>query len=408
MRENSRYLFPLPEMTRSLRIVLPARRRTGGAAEKRAIREIEMPKDYPKQISYIAPAAPARRRPAEGNEAFMRPEIGFTPKWFRSSLGIDFGRKWHVEPAYRRQTVVDMRGELRRRFGGTAIGGIDRPDKPLDLLTGVYGGSLVAAIYGMPVIYAEDNWPNCEHRYLSDEEADSLEPPDLGSSEIFQQLCGQLDWIEQSEGSIEGFINWQGILNSAQRLRGEKLFMDMFDSPQRCRRLFDCVFQTMVEGIKTLHDRQRKSGAKISFVTVSNCLVNMIAPNQYRELLLDYDLRLQEIYGTLAIHNCAWNATPYLVEYAAIPNVGYIDMGIDSDMARARELFPDTRRALMYTPMDLANNTMDKIRGDLEKIALEFAPCDVVVADIEAGTPDERILDFIRICEELSKGKEKG
>ena len=42
-------------------------------------------------ISYIAPRASATRQPATGNEAFLRPEIGFTAKWYHDVLGIDFG-----------------------------------------------------------------------------------------------------------------------------------------------------------------------------------------------------------------------------------------------------------------------------------------------------------------------------
>jgi hypothetical protein len=361
---------------------------------------------FKQQISYIAPAAPARRRQADGNEPFLRPEMGFTPNWFRSALGIDFGRKWHTDPAYRRETVVSMREELRRRFPGTAIGRIDRPDRPLDLLTGTYGGSFVAGIFGIPIIYADDNWPNCEHKYLEDDEADALETPDLDNNEIFQDLVRQMDWIQNSEGSIEGFINWQGILNTAQRLRGEKIFFDMMDNPDRCRRLFDCIFETMTEGIKRLHDRQRASGAKVDFITVSNCLVNMVSPQQYRRLLMPYDIKIQQVYDTIAIHNCAWNATPYFEPYSEIPNIGYLDMGIDSDMARARDMFPDTRRALMYTPMDLENKSTDEITSDIEKIAREFAPCDVVVADIDAGTPDKRILWFLELCDKINQRKE--
>ena len=59
-------------------------------------------------ISYIALSAPATRRPATGNEPFMRPEIGFTPKWYHETHGIDFGKRWHTDPAYREQTLVAM------------------------------------------------------------------------------------------------------------------------------------------------------------------------------------------------------------------------------------------------------------------------------------------------------------
>ena len=81
-------------------------------------------------------------------------------------------------------------------------------------------------------------------------------------------------------------------------------------------------------------------------------------------------------------------------------------MGIDSNMVRAREVLPDARRALMYTPMDLANKSWDEIREDIERIGREFGPCDIVVADIEADTPDERILAVVELCDEITNRKE--
>ncbi|MHC4461824.1 MAG: uroporphyrinogen decarboxylase family protein [Planctomycetota bacterium] len=353
-------------------------------------------------VSYIAPAAPATRRPARGDEEFLRPEVGFTPNWYRTALGIDFGRRWHTDPAYRREMVVAMRVELERRFGGTKIGGIDRPDGQLDLLTGTYGCSSVAAIYGVPIVYAEDNWPNCEHQYLSDEEVDNLETPELDTNLFFQELMAQVDWIAAHEGWVEGFINCQGVLNNAYRLRGEKLFCDMIDRPQRCRHLFDCICTTMIEAAKRLHKRQLESGVKVGFFTVSNCLVNMVSPEHYRDILLPFDVRIAEAFGCIGIHNCAWNADPYIGDYATIPNLGYIDMGLDSDLARAKEAIAHARRALMYTPMDLANKSLEAIRADMERVAREYAPCDVVVGDIDAGTPDKRILAFLELCGEIN------
>jgi hypothetical protein len=354
-------------------------------------------------ISYIAPAAPATRRPAEGNEPRLRPEVGFTPRWYRSKLGIDFGRRWHHDPAHRCETVLAMREELRRRFPGTRIGGIDRPDRPLDLLTGLFGVCSVAAIYGTPVVYSVDNWPDTARQYLTDDQVDQLRPPDLDRNPFFQELLAQVDWIAGSEGRVEGYINWQGVLNNAQRLRGEPLFCDMIDHPHRARHLFDCVCTTMIEAARRLHARQRTSGVEIGFFTVSNCLVNMVSPRQYAELLLPFDCRIAEVFGCLGIHNCAWRADPYVDHYAAVPHLAYIDMGLDSDLRRARDTFPSARRAIMYTPMDLASKPLEAIHHDLEQIALDYAPCDLVLADIDDGTPDSRVLDILKRCEELSQ-----
>ena len=352
-------------------------------------------------ISYIAPGAPATRRAACGGEPFIRPEIGFTPRWFRARLGVDFGERWHTEPAYRRDAVLSMRAELHRAFPGTCA---DRAHMPLDLLTGTYGACTVAALYGIPILYAADQWPVSEKRYLSASEVDTLAPPDLDASPFFQDLMAQANWIAAQEGRAEGFINWQGVLNNAQRLRGEALFEDLMLEPERCLRLFDCVCTTMIDAARRLHVRQRESGVEIGFFTVSNCLVNMIAPDQYRALLLPFDQRLAAKFACIGIHNCAWNANPYLDAYAEVPGVGYIDMGIDSDLRKAKQLFPDARRAIMYTPMDAANKPLDAIRDDFSRIARAYGPCDIVLADIDAETPDERVWDLIALCGDISGG----
>ncbi|HPO07113.1 MAG TPA: uroporphyrinogen decarboxylase family protein [bacterium] len=362
--------------------------------------------EYRQLLSYIALGAPATRRPATGNEPFLRPELGFTPRWFYQSLGIDFSERWHIDPVYRRDSLIAMGNEIQRRFGDIEIAGVSDPNHPKDLLTGIFGACTVAATYGIDIIYAVDNWPTCAHQYLSDEQADRLEPPDLDSNPFFHGLMEQVELIAEINGTVEGYINWQGVLNNAQRLRGEELFVDMIASPERAMHLFDCVTTTMIDGAQRLYERQRRSGVDIRHFTVSNCLVNMVSPEQYRDLLLPFDRKLQQTFGLLGIHNCAWNANPYMEHYASVPNVGYIDMGIESDMARAKALFPDARRAIMYTPMDLAEKELIEIRQDLEKIAREYGPCDLVFADIDAGTSDRRVRDVVEICGNISADME--
>lgn len=356
----------------------------------------------PQLVSYIAPGAPATRRPGRGDEPFLRPEIGFTPAWYRQHLEIEFGERFHTDPSYRRDALVAMHQLLRRRFPDVSIGRFGEREQPLDMLTGVFGACTVAAIYGVPIAYAADNWPNCEHKYLSDGEVDRLEPPNLGCNVHFQRLMDQVDWIARTEGIVAGYINWQGVLNNAYRLRGQPLFLDLVDAPKRAEHLLQCVCETMIGAAKRLHARQRETGFDVRFFTVSNCLVNMVSPRQYKQFLLPLDQRIAAAFDCIGIHNCAWSATPYLDAYAQVPHVAYLDMGLDSDSAKAKALFPRTRRAIMYTPMDLANKPLDAINADLKRIAHEYAPCDLVFADIEAGTSDERVLAVIESCRQIS------
>ena len=359
---------------------------------------------YRQLLSYIAHSAPATRRPAAGDEPSLRPEIGFVPRWFHRRLGIDFGESWHTNPEYRRQTIMAMATETKRLFGGRCdIGILQSPEDPADILTGTFGALLVAGIYGIPIRYGSDEWPWAEPGHeLTDQEADNLEPPDLDDNEFWLRFMSQLDWIADNVGPIEGFMNWQGVLNNAFRLRGQRIFIDMVRAPDRVFHIFECVTTTMIEGVRELYRRQRQTGVRLVHYTISNCLVNMLSPQQYETFQLPFDMEIAKSFEMIGVHNCAWTADPYLDLYAKLPNVAYIDMGKESDLPRARRLFPEARRAIMYSPEEIKNKPLNGIRADFERIASQYGPCDIVLADIEDDTPDDKVLAVIEICRKIS------
>ncbi len=352
----------------------------------------------PMLTSYIAPAAPATRRYIDSCDRFLRPEIGFTPKWYSDALGIDFGEQWHTDPVFRKETIIAMKEELKRRFVGTSIGQVDEPQEDVDLLTGTYGACLIASLFDIPIIYYKDNWPNCEHKYLSDCQVDNLEIPDFENNSLFCSLMRQIDKIAEMETVVRGFINWQGVLNNAYRIRGSQLFMDFCEKPERSHHLLSIVTEVMIRAGKLIHQRQKQSGFNPSFYTVSNCLVNMVSPEQYEQFILPYDKKIALTFGAIGIHNCAWNANPYMDLYSKVPYLEYIDMGIESDLSKAKKIFKDVRRALMYTPMDLQEKNNEQIEEDLNIIAENYGPCDVIVADIESQDLDKKVLSFIEKC----------
>jgi hypothetical protein len=356
----------------------------------------------PRQLrSYIAPAAPATRAPATGSEAVLRVETGFTPRWFHRHCGIDFSEKWHRDPRRRGESVLRMRRELNRRFPGIGIGKREAEIPPANL-DGVHGALVMALLFGLPAQYYADNWPAAGHRYLSDAECASLAVPDIESAPVIRQLFEQMDIIEKDYGRVEGYINWQGVLNTAFRLRGQAIFTDLLTAPGRARHLFEVIARTMIAGMRLLYTRQRESGVEVYHATVSNCVVNMLHPDHYEEFLLPWDRMIAAAFAAFGIHNCAWNADPYMEAYAAIPSLGYVDMGLDTDLRRARDRCPHARRAIMYPPQDLRNKSMPAIRDDLQRVRDELSPCDIVLADIDAGTPDERVSAFHAIVRELT------
>ena len=350
--------------------------------------------------SYIAPGAPATRTPCDGTETDLRVEFGFTPRWYHQHLGIDFTERWHVDPLYRHASVVSMRHELNRRFPGLRLGG-DDPVRTTATLDGVHGAVVVSSLFGIPAEYYADNWPAATHAYLSEKQIASLDVPAVADNPVMCQILEQMDVIEREFGRIEGYLNWQGVLNNAYRIRGPELFADLLANAALAHHLFEIVAQTMIAGMRFIYDRQAKSGVVVRHATVSNCLVNMVSPEIYREHLRPYDARIAVAFPLFGIHNCAWNVDPYIADYAAIHPLGYVDMGLESNLECARRLCPDARRAVMYTPKDLLHKSPDLIRRDLTRIARELGPCDVVMADIDYETPDERVLLFAQIVAQI-------
>lgn len=351
---------------------------------------------------YIALAAPPTRAPADGSEAFMRAETGFNLLWFtRYCQGVSFTSRWHQDVDYRLKCHELMSAEVRRRFPRRNIGRVN-DDGPVDLLTGVYGGAVVAGMFGQSIQYFHDTWPVAKDTPLTDSEADALTPVNPDTCAFFHGILKQLDRIEQLTGTIRGYLNWQSALNTAFRLRGEKIFIDLYDCPQRAEHIFDCVATTMIDGMKTLYTRQKKAGFEVEFATISNCVVNMISPEHYQKYVLPFDLKIRNEFKNFGIHNCAWVVDPYMEAYATVPRLGYIDMGMTSDFKKAKRLFPDARRNVLYTSMDMTDKSPDGITADFERIARQLAPCDVGLLNLGPDVADEQVIFFMDLCEKLS------
>jgi hypothetical protein len=160
----------------------------------------------------------------------------------------------------------------------------------------------------------------------------------------------------------------------------------------------------MIELAHKVQARQRQTGFPIDFLTVSNCTINMISPEMYREFVLPYDKKIAQRFERFGVHTCNWNIDPYIDAFRELPRLGYLDMGMDSNLPRVKETFPDTRRAVMYWPTKLVDAPLSEIQEDMARVYRELAPCDVAMADMQAATPDARVIEFIAICRALASG----
>jgi hypothetical protein len=330
--------------------------------------------------SHIPIAAPARREAADGTEAPLRVVLGFEPRWFHVRCGVEFGERWHRDPEYRRDTLLSMRAELRRAFPG-AHQWSGEEARDVNTIAGCFGVGVMPAVFGMPLHFYPDRWPHPEPGHeLSDAAIEALDPARLLASRFVADLLAQVDAMAGRWGPVYGDLNWQGVLNTAFHLRGQQIFLDMVECPELAARLFEVITETTLRLAQTVQERQRRSGFAIDWMCVSNCTLSMISPAMYRRMLLPLDARIARAFERFGVHTCNWDATPYLSALRELPSMGYLDMGADTRLAAAKAMFPEARRAVLYTPGKLAETTGDVPL--MQRIWRELAPCDVVVADI--------------------------
>jgi hypothetical protein len=410
--------------------------------------------------NHIPLSGPATREPCDGSESPMRVSLGFTPNWYHVRLGIDFGESWHLDPEYRYNQSLRMRELLSELFptveyfrirwrdarttgstaigqaavGSTAIGKAAVGSTAIGkaavgasgtvassngrfcpecaTISSVFGIMLLSSCYGIPLEYRPDNWPDAAAGiHLPKDELASIvargpfdmaHPASLpGGGVTVRSLFSQMDHIQRHWGPIHGYLNYQGILNVALKLRGNDLFMDMFDDPDFVHALLGHVARTIGDLSKVVQARQRASGFDIDLLSMSNCVMSMVSPEQYEKFVLPLDRQLSSQYHRFGVHTCSWVIDQYAAALRRIDRMGYIDTGMDSDLGRVKQLFPDTRRAVLYSPVRAEAKNLAGIATDLERVAREYAPCDIVLADVEATMPDQRIKDFLAMAREF-------
>lgn len=272
-----------------------------GAAEKDGT-------DMKKQLKgYIPLGAPLNWEETAPNEPKAKTMTGFTTNWFAQRTGADFSERFHKDPEYRFETILKMKKYIYETFPDSACfrehdqGGFEQE---CATISNVYGVCLVAMLYDMEPVYFPNNWPAIHPKQqFTVEQVMKLKPIDVENHPVVQQLFEQMDCIERKWGKIDGYLNFQGVLNNAFKLRGANIFEDMIEDPEMCHFLFEHITDTMIQLAKLVQKRQCDSGFHTDCFATSNCVVNMISPQIYHEFILPHDKRLAEEFAGFGIHS---------------------------------------------------------------------------------------------------------
>ena len=327
----------------------------------------------------------------------------FSPNWWFRNYGISFEEPFYLDRRQRIQNDVTMRRALYERFG---LGEPDPEPRPVIGSMHIAGGFVLPALFGVTIRFQRNEaaWPL--PRNLSREQILALQPPEIESTWPMNLILADMEALELEFGYVIGDLNTAGLVNTGLELRGQELFLDMLEAPDVVDHLFSVLAQTQAKVARSIQERTGTSSLAVnrsiaaadpSIYLHSNCSVQMISPQHYRQALLKHECRLASELRPYGIHHCGKNLQLYASSYAETGAVFY-DVGWGSDVAKCSRLLPGAFFNLRLSPVRMLQEPAAVIRSDIasllaaaeghEKVGL----CSI---NMDADTPDENVRELL-------------
>jgi len=332
----------------------------------------------------------------------------FHPEWWHKHYGLSFEREFFFDPDTRVEADLKMRKILNERFGRYHIEKeTDIEPRPCIGAVHLAAGYIISEMFGCDIKFSKDSSPQVIPKDMTDEETDQIEPVNLTENKTFQELNILIEQLKKRFGYVTGDINWQGVLNVALDLRGDKIFIDMMQNKARARKLFHAITETIKEFVIYIKSETGTSSISVNrtikFVDPelylhSNCSVVMISPAMYQNLLLEYDIEMSNIFQPYGIHHCGNNMHVHAEGYTKVPKASFFDVGWGSNISICRQKLPDAFLNLRYDPVKIRNAQPQEIRADIQKMITQSADLEKTgVCCINMGwdVPDENIIAII-------------
>lgn len=374
---------------------------------------------------------PADRRQVMGKVglAMVMVNVNLLPAWWHEHYGLSFGERYYKDPECRIEADRFMKRTLHERFGDLGLG-MSRPD-PVPVVDG-YCVATLPALFGASVVFSDSAYPAAIDTNLPDDEADALEVPgDILSRSPLDEIVQQADFLKARYGRVIVGINWQGVLNLALKIRGQNLFFDFYDNPDRADRLLAIAQATIIKTIRSLEEHYGRpeadavsrvrsyrscqqscrtsesigasfnpllmaspmnTGNGTCYIT-ANCTLPMISPTLYDRFVLKYDILLAQELQEFGIHHCG-KIDRYLPSYTRIPHIKRLEAGFDSDVRQVRQYFPETWLIARLSPAKFPHMDQRQIEEEVERLIEAGSPSEklcIEVTGLGPETPDENV-----------------
>ncbi len=316
--------------------------------------------------------------------------------WMHQALGVAFDRDYYFDPARRHAIDSQCNAYAAREFPGTGLfyseanlGRLCYWNNNQVLIGGIQPNMILGMLLGADFVPGNDRDADVTPGCLAGRDPADFPPPEsLLDHDLVTLFDNQIAQVRNAEGQslraippffwdASGRAAIHGVLTSAQKLIGEAVFLDMMTEPQRCMKIMAWIADTC---IVLCQHFAREAGMPITDVHVGECSCCMVGPELVKRFVVPVTSRIGQALGPVRLHSCG--ASTHLLEvFAQIENLGSLDLGGETSISKAREIFgsqmplsiaplPCDMSAESTTPiLDWARKTLgDNGGGNLEYV----------------------------------------
>jgi len=296
--------------------------------------------------------------------------------WLAEKLRVAFDRDYYFNPERRYAIDCSCNEYAARQFPGmrlfyseSNLGQIDYWDSNMVQIGGIQPNMILGMLLGADFVSHanrdSDITPDC----LAGKELELPPPASLLDHELIKRFDGQIRQVrEDSKGrlwpippffwDLSGRATIHGVMTSAQKFLGESFFMDMMTEPQHCREIIRWMGEAYVALCRHF---SQVADLPITGVHVGECSACMVGPELVEEFVVPVTSKIGKELGPIRLHSCG-PSTNHLEAFSKIENLYSLDLGAETSVARAREIFG--REMLINiapSPHDLAADSTDAI-----------------------------------------------
>jgi hypothetical protein len=339
-------------------------------------------------------------------------DIVLSPSWWYNHTGITFDEDFFYHPIRRVEVEQKMEQVLYEKWGQFGLGEDRRKSKPEVGAVHLAAGFLISEMLGCDVKYEEDNPPQVIPKGREDLLINAEDPFKSSAFKRFEYL---VETLHQKHGYLSGDVNWGGILNIALDLRGQDLFVDMFESPEQVHQFFSNLESVISRFVDGIHTKTKTSSISVNRNILhvdkqvflhSECSHTMISAEQYNQFLFEYDKNWSLKRRPFGIHYCGEDPHRFAESFAKVPNLDFLDVGWGGDLTILRKHLPDTFLNIRMSPVEITSQSVSEVEKTVRRLVLDSENpwlTGVCCINMDDKVTDDKITAIFNSVEELRK-----